>query len=98
MRGTTALAVVALCLVACGDPDDAGGLGDAPTTMPATIEGTASSSTSSASSSSSSTSSSSIVAEAIPDAPDFSLALGGGGTFVLSEEARPVYLVFWAEW
>ena len=23
---------------------------------------------------------------------------GNGETFVLSEEARPVYLVFWAEW
>lgn len=31
-------------------------------------------------------------------APDFSLPLGDGGTFVLSEEARPVFLVFWAEW
>lgn len=33
-----------------------------------------------------------------PVAPDFTLELGDGGTFVLSEEARPVYLVFWAEW
>lgn len=31
-------------------------------------------------------------------APDFSLALGDGSTFTLSEEARPVFLVFWAEW
>jgi hypothetical protein len=31
-------------------------------------------------------------------APDFSLDLGSGGTFVLSEEARPVFMVFWAEW
>lgn len=36
--------------------------------------------------------------EARPTAPDFSLPLGDGGTFLLSEEARPVYLVFWAEW
>lgn len=33
-----------------------------------------------------------------PSAPDFALELGGGGTFVLSEEARPVFMVFWAEW
>jgi hypothetical protein len=33
-----------------------------------------------------------------PDAPDFSLALGSGETFVLSDEQKPVYLVFWAEW
>ena len=31
-------------------------------------------------------------------APDFSLALGSGSTFVLSEETRPVFMVFWAEW
>jgi hypothetical protein len=33
-----------------------------------------------------------------PVAPDFSLELGAGGTFVLSEETRPVFMVFWAEW
>ena len=32
------------------------------------------------------------------DAPDFSLALGEGGTFILSKETRPVFLLFWAEW
>ena len=32
------------------------------------------------------------------DAPDFSLDLGQGGTFTLSAEAKPVYMVFWAEW
>ena len=31
-------------------------------------------------------------------APEFSLALGDGSTFVLSEETRPVFMVFWAEW
>jgi PBP1b-binding outer membrane lipoprotein LpoB len=33
-----------------------------------------------------------------PSAPDFSLELGEGGTYTLSEGAKPVYLVFWAEW
>ena len=33
-----------------------------------------------------------------PIAPDFTLDLGSGGTFVLSEETRPVFMVFWAEW
>lgn len=33
-----------------------------------------------------------------PIAPDFTLELGTGGTFTLSEGEKPVYLVFWAEW
>ncbi len=33
-----------------------------------------------------------------PAAPDFSLKVDDGSTFVLSQEAKPVYLVFWAEW
>ncbi|MFP4552738.1 MAG: hypothetical protein ACLFRT_02675 [Actinomycetota bacterium] len=33
-----------------------------------------------------------------PLAPDFTLELGDGGTYTLSEGASPVYLVFWAEW
>jgi hypothetical protein len=31
-------------------------------------------------------------------APDFVLALHAGGSYTLSEAAKPVYLVFWAEW
>jgi thiol-disulfide isomerase/thioredoxin len=31
-------------------------------------------------------------------APDFTIALGEGGEFTLSEAGAPVYLVFWAEW
>lgn len=31
-------------------------------------------------------------------APDFTLELGEGGEYTLSDGARPVYLVFWAEW
>ena len=33
-----------------------------------------------------------------PAAADFTIALDKAGTFSLSEETRPVYLVFWAEW
>lgn len=33
-----------------------------------------------------------------PLAPDFTLELGEGGTYTLSEGEKPVYLVFWAEW
>lgn len=35
---------------------------------------------------------------AAPQAPDFTLTLSDGSSFVLSEESRPVYLIFWAEW
>lgn len=31
-------------------------------------------------------------------APDFTLDLGDGGEYTLSEGEKPVYLVFWAEW
>lgn len=33
-----------------------------------------------------------------PVAPDFTLELGDGGEYTLSEGEKPVYLVFWAEW
>ncbi len=33
-----------------------------------------------------------------PLAPDFTLGLADGGEYTLSQGAKPVYLVFWAEW
>ena len=33
-----------------------------------------------------------------PPAPDFELTLSDGSTFRLSDEQKPVYMVFWAEW
>ena len=33
-----------------------------------------------------------------PVAPDFTLVLGEGGEYTLSEGSKPVYMVFWAEW
>jgi len=33
-----------------------------------------------------------------PPAPDFDLALANGGTFSLTDEQKPTYVVFWAEW
>jgi hypothetical protein len=33
-----------------------------------------------------------------PAAPDFTLELGNGGEFTLSEGTKPVYMIFWAEW
>ena len=40
-------------------------------------------------------------AEAPPEGPaarDFTLALEPSGEFVLSQEVKPVYMIFWAEW
>jgi hypothetical protein len=33
-----------------------------------------------------------------PDAPEFVLSLGQGGEFSPSGEAKPIYIIFWAEW
>lgn len=33
-----------------------------------------------------------------PVAPNFTMALESGGSFTLSDAAKPVYMVFWAEW
>jgi hypothetical protein len=33
-----------------------------------------------------------------PPARDFTLALEPSGEFVLSQEVKPVYMIFWAEW
>lgn len=33
-----------------------------------------------------------------PVAPNFTLALATGEDFVLADAAKPVYMVFWAEW
>jgi hypothetical protein len=33
-----------------------------------------------------------------PAAPDFTMALANGDTFTLSEQATPVYMIFWADW
>lgn len=33
-----------------------------------------------------------------PGAPDFTLELGDGGAYTLSEGSKPVYMIFWAEW
>jgi hypothetical protein len=33
-----------------------------------------------------------------PDAPDFVFTLGDGTDYHLGSDAKPVYLIFWAEW
>lgn len=103
-------AFLALALVACGPQPSNSGL-EPGTTPPETAPTTASASTASTIAAGTTgdgavpdTPAASPPSSAVTDppvgerAPDFSLALGDGGTFVLSDETRPVYLVFWAEW
>jgi len=38
------------------------------------------------------------IPEDAPPAPDFTMTLGDGESFTLSEQAMPVYMIFWADW
>ena len=82
------VAALALVTGACGAPDTgtalAGG-SSAPASVPSTSAPAGSAPADTA-------------VDDRPVAPDFTLALGNGGTFTLSAEQRPVYMVFWAEW
>ena len=94
--------VVAMVAAACGDsgvpatidlgaPSTEAPVSDAPAaTQPAATEGTTAPATAD----------SSRQRPDGPAAPDFALEIlgGPGGTFVLSEETKPVFMVFWAEW
>ena len=99
------LALLLLAGTACGggsSPIGAGSTSTAPRgSDPSTTSTSPTSTISSAPTTgegSESPSTTSTVLDDRPVAPDFALDLGTGGTFVLSEETRPVYLVFWAEW
>jgi len=93
MRISTALLVgLVLVSTACANPADT----TTPTT--ATPDTTATTPTIPTSGTTGTTPTTTATAAEGPVAPDFTLDLGSGGTFVLSEETRPVYLVFWAEW
>lgn len=65
------------------------------TTAPSQVTGTANSSTTAVSSETTAPSGSEPRTLQVPD---FTLELSDGSTFTLSEERRPVYLLFWAEW
>ena len=105
MRKLLLPAVVALVLSACG------GAGDQTAQSTTTLQDVAVSpdrvvttSTPAATDSGDSESAASTASPAVapsfdgPAAPDFDLALSDGSTFLLSDEEKPVYIVFWAEW
>lgn len=94
-----ALAALTLVLAACSDTADS----DSTSTTNGVAGATAAPGTTiqSGGQTSSSTTEATEITETTsgrPVAPDFTLQLGDGGTYTLSEGAKPVYLVFWAEW
>lgn len=101
-----ALMVLAVLGVACGATDEQTGAGPSSSVTvaaPADDAGASSSTLATSAPDASATTPSTSSDRPAPDpsrqlAPDFSLELANGSTFVLSEETRPVYMVFWAEW
>lgn len=91
MRRILVFAALSLVLAACGSdgsaPSDEG-------TSPPTAADTTNASTVAPGGESRSRSDS----DGLGAAPGFTLELGQGGTFVLAEERRPVFMIFWAEW
>ena len=104
MKKWTLAVVVLGVLAACGEtgtvevveiepPPSA----DVSTTRPATTQAPSSESTSAADLTTTTEAATPVVVDG-PPAPDFALALDDGRGFILSEEKKPVYMIFWAEW
>lgn len=90
------LVVFVLVATACSTSGDTVGSGtEAP---PATTGGTASTTSDGSSGSTSTPPGETTTTSGRQTAPDFTLELGDGGTYTLSEGEKPVYMVFWAEW
>ena len=104
MRIVMLLVGFALVLAACGDSADSAAESDGATvTVAAPSETTATEAPDDPGSDAAVESTTSSAATAGPSfdgppAPDFEMALSDGSTFSLSDEQKPVYLVFWAEW
>jgi hypothetical protein len=101
LRSVALAGALATILAACGGGDAAVAPDDPPaiTTAPGAASAPSSSPTTGAASPAPGDADAQTPAD--PDAviaPDFTLPLGEGGEFALSEEALPVYMVFWAEW
>jgi hypothetical protein len=102
LRRLALAGALATVIAACGG----GEVAEAPAPAPATTaagqtgsvaSGSSTDPTTGSTAGSTDTTAAQVDPDAVP-APDFTLALGGGGEFALSEEAKPVYMVFWAEW
>lgn len=107
MRKLLGIAVVALIVAACGgnaEPASTAAPTPSETIGGASQDSVATTSTAATAEPPTETTASSESTEASgpsfdgPLAPDFELALNDGSTFRLSDEAKPIYMVFWAEW
>lgn len=106
MRKLLLSVAVALVLAACGDTADESAATTTTTPDVAVVtddSATAAAPTTAASAEDETETTAAPADDAVPSfdgppAPDFELALADGSTFVLSDEQKPVYLVFWAEW
>lgn len=101
-RSVALVGALATILAACGGGEAAVSSDEVPvSTTPGAAPSLSSSPSTGAAGETSSETAEGGQAAADPNAviaPDFTLALGDGGEFALSEEALPVYMVFWAEW
>lgn len=102
MRRAVALfALLGLVLTACGggagseQASTTAGVEDVTTTSTAAPETTADSGSTDTTSGADATT---TTDSGRPAAPDFTLELGEGGSYTLSEGTKPVFMVFWAEW
>ena len=95
-RLTLLVSIVALVAGACSSPSADSGASDVQTSS--TTKAQVSGSTSPDSSTSTLAPDPSVSKPDGPVAPDFTLALASGESFTLSDAAKPVYMVFWAEW
>jgi hypothetical protein len=95
--------VVAACSGAADETSDSGAVNETAASNSTSSSATGESSTDSTAPTAAADASneSSTEARAVPDGPpakDFTLALEPSGEFVLSQEVKPVYMIFWAEW
>lgn len=99
MRRSVLGLTVILCLVALACGEGTGGTMSSSSTTSGPVTTTSpAASTSTAGIPSTTDPVDTTVTSGRPVAPDFTLDLGDGGSFTLSQGAKPVYLVFWAEW
>lgn len=98
------LLTLLMLVAACGgsaleSPTSSSGSGPTTTTADASDTTTAGSpGTSETGTTSGSSDETTTTASDLPLAPDFTLELGTGGEYRLTDTDNPVYLVFWAEW